>query len=110
MEVSRLVEILVAYSVRVFAAPTSVSLVESFPLPVCVGLPPSWRSARSALTRPGLLATVTARPVGKPMASQSSVVPARAMADFYPWPRAAVGLGAVYSFPVICCPIKQEGK
>lgn len=58
MEVPRRVEILVACFVRAFAAPTSGSLVESSPLPVCVDPPPIWRSTKSALTRLGRLAIV----------------------------------------------------
>ena len=38
-EVSHLVEILVACFARAFVAPTSGSLVESFPLPACVDPP-----------------------------------------------------------------------
>ena len=110
MEVSRLVEILVACSVQASAAPTSTPPVGSFPLPVCVGLPQFWHSARSALTRPDLLAIVRAQQARKPMASHSPVELARAMANFYPWPRAAVGLGVVCSFPVTWCPVKQEEK
>ena len=67
MEVSRLVEILVACFVRAFAAPTSVPLAESFPLPVFVYLPPIWHSAKSALIRPDLLAIVRVRQVAKLM-------------------------------------------
>ena len=44
------------------------------------------------------------------MASHSLVELARAMADFYPWPRAAEGLDVVCSFPVTWCPVKQEEK
>lgn len=32
-----------------------------------------------------------------------------AMADFFPWRREAVGLGAV-SFPVVCYPVEEEKK
>ena len=110
MEGSRLVEILVACSVQASAAPTSAPLVGSFPLPVCVDLPQFWHSARSALTRPDLLATVRARQARKPMANHLLVELARAMADFYPWPRAAVDLDVVCSFPVTWCPVKQEEK
>ena len=110
MEVSRLVEILVACSVRASAAPASTLLVEFFPLPVCVDLPQSWHAARSALTHPDLPAIVRARQARKPMASHSVVELARVMADFYPWPRAAVGLGVVCSFPLTWCPVKQEEK
>lgn len=110
MEVSRLVEILVACSVQASAAPTSTPLVGSSPLPVYVDLPRFWHSARSALTRPDLLAIVRARQARKPMASHSLGELARAMADFYPWPRAAVDLGVVCSFPVTWCPVKQEEK
>lgn len=61
MEVSRRVEIPVAYFVRASAAPISASLAESFPLPVSVDPPLIWRSARSALTRLGPLAIVKGR-------------------------------------------------
>ena len=34
----------------------------------------------------------------------------QAAADFSPWPREAVDLGVVCSFPVICYPIEQEER
>ena len=107
-EVSRLVEILVAYFVRAFAAPTSGSLVESFPLPACVDPPGTLHSARSASIHPGLLAIVTGRQAAKARTSRSSVELGRAMAGFSPWPRAVVGPGAVCSFPVGCYPVQQK--
>lgn len=53
---------------------------------------------------------MTAQRVAKPMASQSFVELVRVMADFCPWPREAVGLGVVCSFPVVWYPIEQEEK
>ena len=107
-EVSRLVEILVACFVRVFAALVSGPLVEFFPLPACVDPPGILRSTRSALIRPGLLAIVRGRQAEKARTSRLSVELVQAMADFSPWPRAVVGLGVVCSFPVGCCPVEQK--
>ena len=84
MEVSRLVEILVACFVRAFAAPTSDSLVVSFPLPVCVDPPRTWLATSSALTRPGHLAIVQARQAAKLTTGWSFVELVQAMADFFP--------------------------
>lgn len=110
MAVSRLVEILVAYFVRAFAAPTSDPLVESFLLPAYVDLPRIWRVTRSALTRLGLLAIVKARQAAKPMAGRLSAKLVQAKADFFPWPREAVSLGVVCSFSVVCYPVEEEEK
>lgn len=32
------------------------------------------------------------------------------MADFFPWPREAAGLGVVCSFSVVCYPVEEEEK
>ena len=84
MEVHRLVENLVKWSVRPFAVPISESLVGSFPPPVFVDPPRIWRSTRSALIHPLRLAIVWARPGGQARTRQLivEIVPVRA--DFSP--------------------------
>lgn len=32
------------------------------------------------------------------------------MADFFPWPREAAGLGVVCSFSVVCYPVEEEER
>ena len=84
MEVHRLVENLVKWSARLFAAPISESLVGSFPPPVFVDPPRIWHSTRSALIRPLRLAIVRAQPGGQARTGQliAEIVPVRA--DFSP--------------------------
>lgn len=84
MEVSRLVEILVACFVRAFAAPTSNPLVESSPPPACVDPPRIWLATMSALTRPGLLAIVKARQAAKLTTARLFVELVQATAGFFP--------------------------
>ena len=81
---SRRVKILVAYSIPVFAAPTSSSLVDSFLPPACVDPPRIWHLARSALTRLDLLAIVRVPRAAKPMTGRWSVDSVLAMADSGP--------------------------
>lgn len=64
----------------------------------------------SALTRLDLLAIEKARQAAKPRTGRLFVELVRAMADFFPWPREAAGLGAECSFSVVCYPVEEEEK
>ena len=110
MEVSRLVETLVAYFVRAFAAPILGLLVESFLLPVFVDPPQTWLVTRSALTRLGLLAIVRAQQAATPMKGWQFVALVQVLAGFFPWTREAAGLDAECSFSAVCYPVEEEEK
>lgn len=46
----------------------------------------------------------------KPRRDRWFVALVPAMADFFPWPREAAGLGVVCSSPVVCYPVEEEKK